>query len=323
MNSFTLTFTNVDVSRMNFPATIKADWNLAVSALTPEQVSSYSNPVVAATEDSFVYTQGHKWRRWVFKDTDDKILDVAFRERQGLKQALAATPKTREGYEAVLQMDFARFLSHHLFRTTTPVAARSVVSVQAGEWSMRPRKVAYIGFRGETQMTRMFGRIEMVYPTLIVSPVQTEETTTRIVVNDRHACPVSDYAHLRDGAEKVHYVDTNGTTLFTQRDISRDDATALTQWDAMCETATVAEMNYRFWNNGTETPSASASRVYPEIVLSDLRTHAAQTPLEVGVLEALREERRALKEALAMAVFRPDRVERMMETYGEDWMERV
>jgi hypothetical protein len=67
----------------------------------------------------------------------------------------------------------------------------------------------------------------------------------------------------------------------------------------------------------TATPDLSV------VGLSALSTKADRVPTGSAELERVVAQRRELKEALAMAVFHPERVDRMTQTYGEDWMERV
>ena len=73
--------------------------------------------------------------------------------------------------------------------------------------------------------------------------------------------------------------------------------------------------------NGQET----WSRYYPlKVSLTDFSTKGIVPPLfESELAEMVREQRGELKKELAEKVFHPMRVMKMMETYGEDWDEKV
>lgn len=64
---------------------------------------------------------------------------------------------------------------------------------------------------------------------------------------------------------------------------------------------------------------------YPlHVSLTDFSTKGAVPPLfESEIAEMVREQRGNLKREIAEAVFRPMRVFKMMETYGDDWDEKV
>lgn len=60
--------------------------------------------------------------------------------------------------------------------------------------------------------------------------------------------------------------------------------------------------------------------------LDDFRASPAPNPFDDPfdpALKAMRDKRNEMNEDIARAVFHPERVERMMTAYGEDWMEHV
>jgi len=322
--SFTIGYTDKTIRRWTNPARTERRWHLAPHSLTTAAMSSYTNQVASDTTDTFVYANGHKWRRWCFVDDDRKVYDVAFRERKALKGILTEVPKTREGYERLVSG------MPHLIQHLTTIPETHNQKEDATEWRMTSTKVAYVGLRGAMTLTRVLPRrshpfVKASLPTLLISPVQTEETPTRVRISDYYYLPVQDFNRHPTDNENVHFLNADGTLLFTGLDyFQRQDRDIYQQWHATCSTMMLAQRHYVGWDNRVPLSSNDyTGDPFCHIALSDLRSHAGQTPLEVPELETLREERRALKEALAMAVFRPDRVERMMETYGEDWMERV
>jgi hypothetical protein len=78
------------------------------------------------------------------------------------------------------------------------------------------------------------------------------------------------------------------------------------------------------FENGRRVGGVEIDRHHYRVSLRDFSTRGAVPPLfECEPAEMVRESRGELKRELAEYVFHPLRVSRMMETYGEDWDEKV
>jgi hypothetical protein len=93
------------------------------------------------------------------------------------------------------------------------------------------------------------------------------------------------------------------------------------------------DVDETWWEKTPHFISASAIKRHDEIRLYRSNTHAPFThdfvkevtlrPIFEFGWKQLKEMRAPFKEALAMAVFKPERVERMIAAHGDDWLERV
>ena len=101
----------------------------------------------------------------------------------------------------------------------------------------------------------------------------------------------------------------------------------MTEVSARRQGMPVVNQTYMLFLRLCESVSGRADRnsYYPlRVSLTDFSTKGAVAPLfESETAELIREQRGELKREIAEAVFHPMRVSRMVETYGDDWDEKV
>jgi hypothetical protein len=271
------------------------------------------------------YNGARKYRKWAFSDAGRTTV-VAFRERKGVREDLEGTLPTLAGYNDLLQKHRACLVRHE---TTTPASA---VRIESGvEIVLDDVKVCYVGFTADLAVEgrdSWYCPTRLVLPPMLVSPVRTAQTPHRCIVpRNVHVPPVTGYDRDDDPRvlRRIQYVDASGRPLFTHYDVvhGRFGHDQQSEWVKTCGSKMVAIKRETVWKNGVRDLVQTRESPVFGVWIEDLRSHADERPLGWTAWTVLREERRALKEALAMAVFHPARVERMNETYGEDWMERV
>ena len=209
--------------------------------------------------------------------------------------------------------------------------------------------VAWIGAaaprEAEPDYDELLGTATMrVQMTRYFSPVKSEKTPHRVLLettwNGNWRMPgFTDAWHSNNNTHITYvWLNADGTTAFyghNLRDHTWDEGKATSAWLSQCQREYVLCEERVREENGVR--DRQWRRRTPWMSVADVLSTKAGAMRDVEIVEGDAPDlpdgytwlahnyqgRRAFKEALAMAVFAPARVERMMETYGEDWMECV
>jgi len=282
--------------------------------------------------DTFILAGGHKWRRYAFQVSNAPhgwtTVNVALPEKHGLKQRLAArdarTLPTLEEWKTLAPYDYCEFL----IQRHVPVEELTTVVTETEETMLERYTVAWVAPHGvPTLRYDDFGhlRIESAVAYCAVQRGVPGETVVCADSTGHFSFP----SHHWDRISNDVFVDAEGKTLFTMADRTREwtPFQPYKDWKNSCGTryvATKGTVRTTVVMRGRTVIKTTRTPQHPrKLPWAGLRETIDSRNEAEGDFKFLREEKRVLKEALAMAVFRPDRVERMMETYGEDWMERV
>jgi hypothetical protein len=297
---------------------------------------------VTVENNSYVRYEGKRYRLWDYKKPSanepwGKTHTVAVRDYTGVAGVMDATPKTEEGFRQLMEQVARRQTkgkddaTRNLYLTRGRGRGEKIHGARV-EWTTLHRmKLCYYGIT-ETPATlslqwgyspsHLLRRTEVRF-----SPVRTETETLPCGLHwdnvprlERWDANVRVVYKFADGTPSAMLADPDGSAEW------RDDkdkwvGQCREEWALMKVTGELRSGEYR-----THSEMGKLREARPDlsvIGLSALSTKADRVPTGSVELERIVAQRRELKEALAMAVFAPERLDRMTQTYGDDWMERV
>jgi hypothetical protein len=287
----------------------------------------------------YVECEGYNWRKFNYTDNDGNIHIAAVRERKGLK-ALLATIRTQEDWERTPR---SPLLSGNVLRWHSEARERTVTyTAQVKEGVLEDHYVCWMGMEVLIEPepfypAEMWKEAEMRSVSVRrYSPVKSEKTPFRMKMEVPYAwsgpeLPGRNFAH---NDEPVEWLSADGSVAFTGAEIARGSVSPerRTAWRTACQKEFLhVERTYHMRNGVMENASLRQVLCGPWMTTTELLSTKASsilnpdTPGEDQPTELVNFylRRVAFKEALAMAVFAPARVDRMTQAYGEDWMERV
>lgn len=293
------------------------------------------------TTGQFVNYGGHRYRRvgmgvplqlgWLHpRYTDDSPSKLFVRERRGTKEQVRqmdfSLRQVGEGARAETWLNIAERIGEPVFLVVDanrPDTTYTETLLTAVSWT--PAVVVYFGVESQWRADP-HGRVLSIYPTPHIthwSPTKTER------------CP---HVFLYDPRDPHHPFN------FHRPNEVADERLRGVDWKDHCEHRLVASKAQvrmtRVAGGATRRQATPYEFVYPPVFLAET-AGAGVAPLDergtgvydiydaqaharaLALLERERKRRLELFRELAEAVFSPARLERMMERYGEDWMERV
>jgi hypothetical protein len=293
-------------------------------------------------ENNRVCYEGKRYRRFEYrKPTQNepwgKTHTVYVRDYPGLAGVVDATPQTEEGFRQLMEQVARRQTkgkddaTRNLY-LTSGTARGEIIHQAKVEWmTLSRRKVGYYGITEQPAKLalqwgyaaeRLVRRAEVRF-----SPVPTETETLAVGLAYDNVPQLSQ----RNMDVRVVYKFADGTPSQALADDLGGDAWRedKDKWVKQCReewVLTKVKGELRSGEYRTHSEMGKLREEHPDLSvlgLSALSTKADRVPTGSAELERIVAQRRELKEAMAMAVFAPERVDRMTQAYGEDWMERV
>jgi hypothetical protein len=304
---------------------------------------------VTVENSGYVRYEGKRYRVWDYKKPTEnqpwgKTRTVYVRDYPGVMGVMAVTPKTEEGFRQLMEQVARRQTkgkddaTRNLYLTTGLGRGTKIHQAKV-EWTTLHRMK--LGYYGITETPATLSLQWGYSPSYVVrrtevrfSPVRTETETLPCGLH-WDTVPRLDRGMRTPGITVVYkFADGTPSQALTEiaeggdwgADAWREDKD---KWVNQCREEWVLTKVTGLLRRGEyvvdhEMGALRETRPDLSVVgLSALSTKADRVPTGSVELERIVAQRRELKEALAMAVFAPERVDRMTQTYGEDWMERV
>jgi hypothetical protein len=297
---------------------------------------------VLVENNSYVRYEGKRFRLWDYlKPTVNepwgKRHTVAVRDYTGVAGVMDATPKTEEGFRQLMEQVARRQTkgkddpTRNLYLTSGTGRGAKIHQAKVEWMTLSRRKVGYYGITEQPAKLalqwgyaaeRLVRRAEVRF-----SPVPTETETLAVGLAYDNVPQLSQ----RNMDVRVVYKFADGTPSQALADDLGGDAWRedKDKWVKQCReewVLTKVKGELRSGEYRTHSEMGKLREEHPDLSvlgLSALSTKADRVPTGSAELERIVAQRRELKEAMAMAVFAPERVDRMTQAYGEDWMERV
>jgi hypothetical protein len=297
---------------------------------------------VTVENSGYVRYEGKRYRVWDYKKPTEnqpwgKTRTVYVRDYPGVMGVMAVTPKTEEGFRQLMEQVARRQTkgkddaTRNLYLTTGLGRGTKIHQAKV-EWTTLHRMK--LGYYGITETPATLSLQWGYSPSYVVrrtevrfSPVRTETETLPCGLHWDNVPKLE----MRDANIRVVYKFADGTPSeeLAFPDGSAEWRDAKDKWVGQCREEWVLMKvtgDLRSGEYRTHSEMGKLREAHPDlsvIGLSALSTKADRVPTGSAALERIVAQRRELKEALAMAVFAPERLDRMTQTYGDDWMERV
>jgi hypothetical protein len=292
-----------------------------VKTLLPDTAVTHEN-------GNIVRYGGRRYRLWTFRRPRPgkpfARAEVAIQERRGLLARL----KEKEGEMAADETaGFHEVVGMESYLSRGTRRGEKTYRAEVETLLLRKMRVAYYGVhQAETRvelgrsgdLEHAFNRSEIRF-----SPVWTEGTPERLCVYatiPRRVGTTIQLTYLFQDGTASEALRTNAVNDAYREDESKWLRQCSEEWVLVRQKETLVDGKCVYY---AEDGHYRDETVFPSVVFGSVSTKAARIASGNPWLEEVMAQRGALKEALAVAVFAPSRVERMTEAYGEDWLERV